>query len=208
MPHSPTSLQRWNAAWSAAELQPPASEVHASLLARYAEPHRAYHTRQHLDECLGLLEELRDATTRPGEIALALWFHDAIYDTTRHDNEALSAQWLLQVAKAAGATPDICARLEALVMVTCHRTAPSGPDACLLVDIDLAILGAPPARYDEYERQIRQEYAWVPEAIFRGKRRELLREFLARPRIYATAALSRLEEPARANLKRAVTELS
>jgi predicted metal-dependent HD superfamily phosphohydrolase len=209
MPHSPTSLERWNAAWSGAGLRPPASTVHAALLARYAEPHRAYHTRQHLDECLGLLGELRDAAPRPDEIALALWFHDAIYDTTRQDNEALSAQWLLRVAKEAGATPGTCERLDTLVMATCHRAAPSDADGRLLVDIDLAILGAPAARYDEYERQVRQEYAWVPEGMFRARRCELLREFLARPAIYATAALApRLEQAARANLQRAIAALS
>ena len=196
---------RWQSAWADLGLPAPAADVQASLLSRWSEPHRKYHTLQHLDECLALFERHRALAGHPGEVAIALWFHDAIYDTGRHDNEATSAQWAARVLRDAGADAAVADRVHALIMATRHSEMPVTPDAKLLVDIDLAILGAAPARFAEYERQIRDEYGFVPDAVFRDKRAEILRAFLARPVLYATPALAdRLDEPARANLARAI----
>ena len=140
---------------------------------------------------------------------LALWFHDAIYDTRAQDNEERSAIWAADSLRGAGVREDVAARVHALVMVTKHAAVPSGADAELLVDVDLSILGAPEARFAEYERQVRREYAWVPEDAFRRARARVLESFLARPRIYSTRWFERrLEERARANLARSIAELS
>jgi len=194
----------WTAAWRA--LGAAADDaLLAELLARYGEAQRAYHTLQHLGECLVHLARERDGAERPAEVALALWFHDAIYDVQRHDNEARSADWARQAALRAGLAPEVAERLHALVMATRHDVQPVGADARLLVDIDLAILGATPARFAEYERQIRIEYAHVPPAVFEPRRRQILGGFLARDPLYLTAPMRiRLEAAARANLGRAV----
>jgi predicted metal-dependent HD superfamily phosphohydrolase len=199
----------WRAAWRDMSLAAPSADVLAALLARWAEPHRRYHTLQHLRECLALFEAEAALAERPGEVAIALWFHDAVYDTSRHDNEAASADWARRVLHDAGAKDGVADRVHALIMATCHAAAPATPDARLLVDIDLAILGADVARFDAYEAQIRAEYAFVPEARFRAKRAEILRAFLARPRLYATPRLAgRFEAVARANLRRAIDALA
>jgi len=194
----------WTEAWRA--LGAAADDaLLAELLARYGEAQRAYHTLQHLGECLVHLARERDGAERPAEVALALWFHDAIYDVQRHDNEARSADWARQAALRAGLAPEVAERLHALVMATRHDVQPVGADARLLVDIDLAILGATPARFAEYERQIRIEYAHVPPAVFEPRRRQILGGFLARDPLYLTAPMrTRLEAAARANLGRAV----
>jgi len=198
----------WRAAWRDLHLAAPADDMLAPVLARWAEPHRRYHTLQHLRECLALFDAHRALAAHPGEVALAVWFHDAVYDTRRHDNEAASADWAVRVLARAGAATEVAERVRALVMATCHSQAPATPDERLLVDIDLAILGAAPARFDEYERQIRDEYGFVPEALFREKRGEILRGFLDRPALFATPALSdRFEAAARANLARAIATL-
>ena len=81
-------------------------------------------------------------------------------------------------------------------------------DEQLLVDVDLAILGAPPDRFDEYETQVRREYAHVPETDFRARRKRILEGFLSRPRLYATAAFfDSHEQQARANLRRSIGRL-
>jgi predicted metal-dependent HD superfamily phosphohydrolase len=78
----------------------------------------------------------------------------------------------------------------------------------VLVDVDLSILGATQSRFDEYERQVREEYGWVPEPIYRRKRREILESFLGRPAIYNTARfIGRYEQQARANLARSLARL-
>jgi len=197
----------WHDTWHALRLPVP-DDVLPALLACWAEPHRRYHTLQHLRECLELLAAHRALAERPGEVGVALWFHDAVYDTARHDNEAASADWARRVLRDAGAVADVTARVDALILATRHSQVPATPDERLLVDIDLAILGAAPARFHEYERQIRDEYAFVPEDVFRDKRAGILRGFLARPALFATAALAaRFEAPARANLADAIARL-
>jgi predicted metal-dependent HD superfamily phosphohydrolase len=198
---------QWRQIWCELGLPLPDGVLDA-LLARWDEPHRRYHTLQHLRECLALFDAHRALAARPGEVAIALWFHDAIYDTVRYDNEAASADWAVRVLHDAGAPAEVVARVDALVLATRHSHQPATPDERLLVDIDLAILGATPTRFNEYERQIRDEYGFVPEDAFRPKRVEILRGFLARPALFTTPAFaSRLEAPARANLMGAIARL-
>lgn len=195
----------WIDAWRELGVAAPDEALLAELLAHYSAPHRAYHTLQHLDECLAGLARERSHAERPAEIALALWFHDAIYDVHRHDNEERSADWAQQALRAAGVAEDAARRVHALVMATRHDAQPEGTDAQLLVDIDLSILGAPAARFAEYERQIRIEYAHVPPEVFEPRRRAILGSFLARDPLYLTTSVrARLETQARLNLQKAI----
>jgi predicted metal-dependent HD superfamily phosphohydrolase len=195
----------WVQAWRALAVAAPDEALLDELLAAHCEAHRAYHTLQHLGECLALLKAQPGSAQRPAEVALALWFHDAVYDVRRHDNEERSAEWARRAVLEAGAAPDAAERVHALVMATRHDAEPLGADARLLVDIDLAILGAPAERFAEYERQIRIEYAHVPAEVFETRRREILAGFLARDPLYLTAPMrERFEAAARANLKRAI----
>jgi predicted metal-dependent HD superfamily phosphohydrolase len=199
----------WSTAWRDLGLAAPAPAVFDEVIRRWSEPHRKYHTLQHLRECLALFERDRGLAECPGEVAIALWFHDAVYDTSRHDNEAESADWARRVLLEADAIGGVAGRVHALIMATRHSENPVTPDAKLLVDIDLAILGAAPARFDEYERQIRDEYGFVLEATFRAKRGEILRMFLGRPVLFSTPAYAtRFDVSARANLARAIAGLA
>jgi predicted metal-dependent HD superfamily phosphohydrolase len=199
--------ERWVASWHVLGAEPPAG-VFEEVMARYAEPHRRYHTMRHLEECFELLERVRGEAKQPGEVELALWFHDAIYETRRHDNEQRSAEWAQSAAAEAGLDASVGERVAALIMATRHDATPVGTDACVLVDVDLSILGAEPLRFDEYERQIREEYQWVPETLFRRERRKILRRLLARPTLFNTASMRESHERrARANLKRSLARL-
>lgn len=202
-------LDAWNRCWSQLGANPLPSDDHARILASYREPHRAYHTLQHLEECLALRSRLDAPCDAPAEIDLALWFHDAVYQPSRDDNEARSATWLDDVATRCGVEQGTRERLHRLVMATCHRAAPQTRDEALLVDVDLAILGAPAERFGEYEAQVRREYAWVPEWLYRRKRREILVEFMDRPVIYSTEACRQLfEAQARRNLAHSIAALA
>lgn len=204
----------WRRAWSAlvgpgagtsGPDGPDGIALRDELLAGYAEPQRHYHTQQHLEECLALLEQVRDLAEHPEEVEMALWFHDAIYDVKGSGNEERSAEWAHRALVAAGVAPTAAERVRQLVLVTRHDGVPGNVDEQVLVDIDLAILGAERPRFDEYERQIRDEYAFVPGFLFRRKRRQILRTFLDRPVLYSTAMLrERLEARARENLRRAI----
>lgn len=194
----------WNAAWQALGVADPGDAAYRVLIDRWREPHRGYHTVQHLEECLALFAEHPHLAEHPAEVALALFFHDAIYDPRAHDNEEKSAVLAAAALSTAGAGEAAIGRVRALILATRHQAPPETPDAALLVDIDLAILGAGEARFAEYERQVREEYAFVPGFLFRGKRREILRSFLERSRLYHTDPFRALfEEKARANLRKA-----
>jgi len=203
-------LESWLAAWSAlgVERSLELEALNSELLARYSEPHRHYHTVQHLKECFERLEELKPVIPHPAEVEIALWFHDAIYDTRKSDNEMLSAQWATDAAHTFGASKSSATLLHDLVMSTQHAAEPAGLDAEALVDVDLSILGASTDRFAEYEHQIRQEYSWVAEPLFRSRRAAVLKQFLARPHIYSTSMLrEQYEARARANLHHSLAML-
>jgi predicted metal-dependent HD superfamily phosphohydrolase len=198
-------LAQWNQMWVRLKADAPSAKVFEQITAAYSDPHRKYHTLRHLDECFAKLEEIRTEARHPEEVELALWFHDAIYDTKRQDNEAKSAEWARATARAQNLPGDAAERIYNLIMVTRHDAEPRESDEKVLVDVDLSILGAAPERFDEYEAQIRQEYAWVPGFVFRAKRREILQGLLARSSIFSTPKfVQAYEARARANLERSV----
>jgi predicted metal-dependent HD superfamily phosphohydrolase len=195
----------WARAWSDLGARGDGQAVRDALLSRYAEPHRHYHTQQHLEECLRLFADVQRVPPHPAAVEAALWFHDAVYDVESSDNEARSAAWAHRALLGGGVATEDADRVRDLVLVTRHDAAPSTLDEQVLVDIDLAILGASRERFAEYEQQIRAEYAYVPSPLFRRKRREVLQSFLQRGRIYSTEYFhARCEQQARANLAQAI----
>jgi len=177
--------------------------VHGDLVARYAEPWREYHVLGHVLECLAELERARRLAEDPDAIRVALWFHDAVWEATRSDNEEASAE-LADAALARGGVDE--ARRQAvrrLILATRHDRLSDDPDSRLAADVDLAILGASPAEYDRYERAVRREYGHLTDAEFSAGRKAFAEKLLARPRIYGTGRYHRkLEGAARANLAR------
>lgn len=206
----------WDAAWSLLGRPAPAG-LQAELMSAWSEPHRHYHDQRHLRECLALWERWQGHCERPGEVAVALWFHDAIYVPRGGSNELKSAAWAARSLTRAGATSDIVQRAYDLVMATQHGAtqgmAPaalgSSPDARMLVDIDLYILGSPAARFEGYELDVRKEYARVPGFRYQEARAQVLQSFLDRPRLYhSEAAQALLEGQARTNLAAALSRLA
>jgi predicted metal-dependent HD superfamily phosphohydrolase len=185
-----------------------ADELLNALTAAYAEPHRAYHNAFHIVDCLGQLDQVSQFAEHPDEIEMALWFHDAAYDSHATDNEEKSASWATNDLSKGGVPGPTVHRIAELVLATRHQVLPESNDAKFIVDIDLSILGREQAIFDQYDQAIRQEYSWVPQWIYRRKRAEILGAFLARPFIYYTDWFrSRYEEKARENLNRVLIML-
>ena len=202
-------LARWIALWHRLGAQGDGLPVFTRLATAYADPTRAYHTAEHIEDCLTLLDASRTLAGNADEVEAAIWFHDAVYVAARTDNEERSAELARASLRDAQVASEIVERIRGLVLETGHGTTPHGPDAALLCDIDLSILGRSPEVFDLFERQIRQEYAMVPEPIYRSRRSDILRRFLSRPSIYQTAWFrQRFEDRARANLERLLTELA
>jgi predicted metal-dependent HD superfamily phosphohydrolase len=196
--------RRWGLLWQGASGD--ASEgPYRDLVARYSETHRAYHTLEHVDECLDNLDSARHLLMRPVEVELAIWFHDAIYDPRRGDNEEQSALLAEEQLRMAGVDRAVADYTAALICLTTHEHDDLIGDAAVLCDVDLAILGAEPQRFERYDAAIRQEYAWVAESVYRIERSRVLERFLNRPHIYHTRFFSDgLEQKARRNLTQAI----
>lgn len=199
----------WSALWRRLGAIGDAEPVFLDLEARYSEAGRAYHNLAHIAHCL---DELRGYPERLAEIAaveFALWFHDAVYDPRAKDNEERSAGLAREAAATAGLTAEFSNHMADLILATKHASTPDTEDAKLLVDLDLSILGQPEAVFNRYEREIRREYAWVPEEDFVRGRSRVLEAFASRLSIYSTPFFrAKYESAARANLTRSIIQLS
>jgi predicted metal-dependent HD superfamily phosphohydrolase len=172
------------------------------LAERYAAPERRYHTLDHIADMLRTVDGLRDLAQDPAAVRFAVWFHDAVYDSRASDNEERSAALAVEVLRRLGVSENPIVRTADLIRLTkTHLAAPDDGDGHILLDADLAILGADPVRYAAYAAAIRREYGWVPEEEYRAGRARVLRTFLDRPRLYFTGRMfAALEIQARANL--------
>jgi predicted metal-dependent HD superfamily phosphohydrolase len=185
--------------------------VTPELEAAYAEPHRRYHTRRHIEQCLALLDQVPDLTDSERQVLTwAIWWHDAVYDPTASDNEARSAE--MAKADLRDLEVSIHAREEVarLIRLTAGHAVEEGDRLGeILVSIDLAILGAPADVYDAYARDVREEYAHVADEAWRQGRPKVLRRFLDAPVLYPDPALrDHFEAQARANLAREIAALA
>ncbi|WP_172388101.1 hypothetical protein [Streptomyces sp. MNP-20] len=173
-----------------------------NLLARWAEPHRRYHTTTHLTAVLDHIDTLERHADAPHLVRLAAWFHDAVYAPDRSENEERSARLAERALPEAGLTDEDTARVARLVRLTVtHDPAEGDRDGEVLCDADLAILAAPPDAYAAYAAAVREEYAFVPDEAFRRGRADVLRQLLALPRLFRTPhGAAHWEAPARANL--------
>ncbi|MFD2717226.1 hypothetical protein ACFST9_00765 [Hymenobacter monticola] len=173
------------------------------LSAAYQAPTRHYHTLQHIENLLDRVEtaDLQD----PVVVQLAVWYHDAVYNALKSDNEARSAAEALAFLQHSDLEPTRQQRVALLIERTADHTQPQPPnDADLLffLDADLSILGAPEADYWAYARQVRQEYRLVPDLLYRPGRRKVLANMLAAPVLFRTPALrAELDAAARRNLQ-------
>lgn len=183
------------------------SDTGALLLEVYTAEGRYYHDARHVAKCLEWLQRMRHLAQRPGEIAVAIWFHDAVYDPRRSDNEERSADWARQFLQSSKAAPEITRRITEMILATKTHDVPSG-DGALMMDIDLSILGTDETAFDAFERDVHREYAWVAEEKYRAGRATILQEFLDRNPIYQIREMrDLLEQTAKKNLARRIKEL-
>jgi predicted metal-dependent HD superfamily phosphohydrolase len=178
------------------------------LVAAYGARGRHYHTVEHLAACLRELDSARSVAQFPAEVEIALWFHDAVYKTRARDNEAQSAARAATFLAAGGCAAAARERVERHIMATRHSEAKASGDTALVVNVDLSILGQPPAVYRAFEANVRREYWWVPAPVFRRERARILRQLIAGPRVYATDVFrERYEQQARCNVEGALALL-
>ncbi len=159
------------------------NDLYTDLVDRYSESHRAYHTLEHIKHCLWEFDAVQYLASNRNAVEFALWYHDIMQETKPgSNNEEASARLAERVLQEQGIPTST---------------------------IDLAILGQPEERFDQYERDIRSEYSFVPENQFRSVRAGILQGFLDRPSIYNLKHFQdRYEAQARANLNRSIAALT
>ena len=182
--------------------------VFEALMASYSEPHRHYHNADHIDLCLGLLDDARDQAEHPDAVELAIWFHDVVYDGRLADNEARSGNWF--AAQSEGQLrDDLRLRVCRLIMSTTHDHHPEGRDEKVLVDIDLASFGLDWPQFAEDGKNIRREQLHLNDQAFFRKQMAFQESLLQRQRFYLTDYFfGRFEQQARENLRRHLDQLN
>lgn len=181
-----------------------ADEMFEDIRQHYAGPGRFYHTLDHVGAMLDTVESLATFARNLNAVKLAVWLHDVIYDSRASDNEARSAEYAEQLCEKLSIPEGQV--VASLILKTKTHEARDDPDAQVLIDADLAILGASETAYRAYADQIRQEFAWVPEPDYRTGRRQVLERFLAKPRMFHL--LVHLEASARRNIAAEITRLT
>jgi len=202
------SPQRWQRLWRQVGARDDGHPAYQELVSLYSQPHRHYHNLNHISECLNEFDSALYLAKQPLAVELAIWFHDAVYDTHATDNEEQSAELAKTRIGPMKEDANLLASAWALVLATKTHDPSYHPDAPLLVDIDLSILGKSQEQFWQYENQIRREYDWVPQGTFAAKRAEILERFLARERIYSTQLFfEKYEKQARANIQASIRQL-
>ena len=200
---------RWEDMWEKLGAHGVPQDVFDELVQAYSSPDRFYHSLTHVEDCLALVNKTRSLAAHPEEVELATWFHDAVYDTRRDDNEQKSAAWAEVVIGDADLSNAIAERVSRSILATRHDTQVTDTDPQLLVDVDLSILGRETDVFWQYEEDIRKEYTWVPAERFRQARMKILQGFLDRRHIYYHQEYREMfEATARLNLSQAIERLS
>lgn len=180
-----------------------------ALLERHREPHRRYHTATHVMWVCRHVVELASKHPVPATHAVlaAALFHDAVYQPMSSTNEADSAALATRQLLDIGWSDDRVSAVGALIMATSdHR--PTDISQQVLLDADLAILGAHAGQYLAYANGVRSEYAHINTQAWQTGRAVVLRHFLDRPSIYSTPTMLQLREHrARANMSAELASL-
>ncbi len=177
---------RWNNLLLRLTGHPPPHDSFGRLAAAYSEPHRHYHTAYHVEHCLSEFDSVAGSCESPDEVEFGIWLHDVVYDPRASDNEEQSARIAGEILEYMDCPPRLITGIRELILATRHICPPPTPDACLLVDIDLSVLGQSPDVFEKYERAIRTEYSWVSEESYKIGRSGVLRSFLGKSAIYCT----------------------
>ncbi len=176
----------------------------------YSEKHRAYHNLNHIKFLLENFENYAEFIEDKTCIFFAIWFHDAIYEPQKNDNEKQSAELAIKLLQQISLPTEKISKIEQIILATeKHLCENLNFDGKLFLDFDLAIFGTESETYDEYAKAIRKEYDFVSEEDYKTGRGRVLQNFLKRDFIYFTDVMrTKFEEKARQNIEREIDEMS
>jgi len=184
-------------------------EVRDLIYSSYNATGRYYHTVQHVNEMLAKLQHGMlvdgDKIVPPLALQWAVVFHDFVYNAASATNEEDSAtQWENFCDKYLNYSAEFKHRVSELIMVTKNHVVESLDfEKKFMIDLDLMILGADTSRFNEYERQIRHEYGFVGDGVYKLGRIDWIKKFLSRSNLFMTQVYqNEYEAKARENLNK------
>lgn len=205
--------QRWDELWQKRKKERGEGKLIAFTImrARYQESHRQYHTLRHIYQCYQEFDEVIGQLAWPDAIEATIWFHDAIYEPKKNNNEQESSNYAFNVLVRAGQGGCFARPVSNFILYTDYSKLPgveASQDHKYLHDIDLSVFGQPWDEIIRWEEGIRYEYAWVPEKTYLTKRIEILAGFLKQEPIYLTEYFQKkYETRAKENLARLIQHL-
>ncbi len=187
-----------------------ADEFWKKISSAYSEKGRYYHTLIHINQLLDLSIKCFDNILDISNIQLSIFYHDVVYSATKNNNEEKSAELAEVHLNQLGVETDKIEKCKNFILATkSHLNTSNDNDLDLFLDFDLEKLGAPWTEYEEYTKQIRQEYKIYPKPLYNKGRRKVLEHFLAQERIYKTSEFYKnYEQAARENINRELSILS
>jgi predicted metal-dependent HD superfamily phosphohydrolase len=199
-----TFVRRWHALAAKIGLDRARSQqVGDELLSQYSSISRHYHGVAHIVSLLAGFDAIQAAFEQPLAAELAIFFHDVIYDPTRHDNEEQSAQQLQNLLDGL-VERSLLETAARSIEATKQHARTLSHETNLLLDLDMAILGQPWPVYERYAQGVMQEYLPVyGEPAYRHGRRTLFLEpTIARGTVFLTDAFQPLHPQAMQNMQR------
>ena len=180
----------------------PATRWLDSVLGHHRSAGRHYHDNRHIKWVVRHVTALASHTDDLGAVVAAAFFHDVIYEVTRSDNESASGRLADRALTELDWQPDRRGHVVTMIEATAtHDVDRADADTQVLLAADLAVLATEPAKYADYVRSVRREYAHVNDADWQLGRSAVLRGLLERPHLYApTLELHGWDDRARANM--------
>lgn len=178
------------------------------LEAEYEALSRQYHNMGHIANMLSLLDVCRQEIEQTEVLFFTIWYHDAVYNTLKQNNEEKSAKLAEKELQKMGLPGEMISKVCEYILATKAHAPTTESDLQFLLDFDLHVLGAAPGIYTMYTQAIRAEYSWYPDFIYSKGRKKVLQHFLNKPFIYQTLHFRHLyEEQARNNLQQELLTL-
>ncbi len=179
----------------------------------YREPHRHYHTTDHIMFCLDELDKVsadikqRGAVLQQDAVELSIWFHDVVLEIPGTNNEQKSAQLFLEVSDGR-LDNDLRNRVHDAIIATTHKSTPDLFESQLTVDVDLAGLAQSWSEFLVDSRNVRAEFSHLSDRDFNLGQGKFMKSLLDRASIYSTEYfLSSHEATARKNVARLIDKL-
>jgi predicted metal-dependent HD superfamily phosphohydrolase len=183
-------------------------KMYENITRAYTEPHRHYHTLEHINQMLNLFDLTKSTARKTEELELAIIFHDLVYEIPSTQNELMSAKITMKFLQNCGVQESVIDRIFKLILSTRHDIELHDHDQQLLSDIDLSILGQESNIFEDYESKIRKEFQYIPKDIYIKGRIKVLNHFLQKSQIYHTEYFAQnYEHRSRINIKNSIHKL-